>query len=110
MLVHVHQYRHDDAKETVRSGGDVDPDHDTEEYFDADDLAADEGWERTTYDGQTILRRAVSYDDVAAISVPQRDLEETSDDLPGEDLQLRRGGGIETLERTRIVEVIDEDP
>lgn len=110
MLVYVHQYRRDDAGETVRSGGDVDPDLDGEEYFNAGDLDADEGWERITYDGQTILRRAVSYDDVTAISVPQRDLEETAADLPGEDLQLRRGGGTETLERTRIVEVIDEDP
>ncbi|WIV66532.1 hypothetical protein [Natrialbaceae archaeon AArc-T1-2] len=110
MLVHLNQYRRDDANETVRSDGDVDPDHESDEYFDTDELEADEGWERVTHRGETVLRRAMSYDDVAAVSVPQDDLEETDDDLPGHDLQIRRGGDTEIVTQAQLVEATDQNP
>lgn len=110
MLVHLHQYREDDAKETVRSEGDVDPEMDADDYFDADELEADQGWERISRGDETLLRRMVSYEKVAAVSLPQENLEETDDELPGDDLQLRRGGDTEYVKRAVVVEAIDEDP
>ena len=109
MLVYLHQFREDDAKETVTSEGE--PDVDADEYFDADhtDVGPDDEWERVEFRGETLLRRTVTYDNVTAVSVPQENLERTTE-LPGDDIQLRLGGGEEYVERAKIVEVIDEEP
>ncbi|XVH32456.1 hypothetical protein ACNS7O_04520 [Haloferacaceae archaeon DSL9] len=109
MLVYLHQYRADDAKDTVRSEGSVSPEMDGDEYFNADDVGNGDGWERVQFRGETLLRRAVTYDEVAAVSVPQENLEETSD-LPGDDVQLRRGGEETYVEAAKIIEVVDENP
>lgn len=106
MLVHLRQYDSDDATESVRSEGDVDPDRDPEAYFGEDDLDAEE-WERVTEDGRTLLRRPVSLDDVTAVSVPR---ESSDDDLPGETLQIRVGGEERYVENAEIVEVQDRSP
>jgi hypothetical protein len=105
MLVYLHQYREDDANETVRSDADVDPDVDEEEYFDVDDLPLDE-WERVERGDQVLQRRTLTYENVTAVSVPQ----ESSDDLPGRTLQLRKDAGTEYVENTVLVEAQDHDP
>ena len=110
MLVYLHQYREDDAKETVRSGTDVTPDTDESAYFGVDDLDLDE-WERIERDGRVLQRRAVEYDGVAAVSVPRDDGDGDGDeDLPGSTLQIRTGGGTEYVENAVIVEAQDADP
>ncbi|MFD1514606.1 hypothetical protein [Halomarina rubra] len=108
MLVYLHQYREDDAKETVRSDGDVDPDRDSSDYFDVDGLETDT-WERVDVDGETLLRKAVSYDDVTAVSVPQDYPDE--DGLPGAMVQLRTAGGeTEYVDHAVVIEVQDATP
>ena len=107
MLVHLRQYREDDATDSVRSGGDVDPDRDDEAYFGTD--APGEDWERTEYDGRTVQHRTVTRDGVTAVSLPSVDDRERSD-LPGLTVQLRVGGGIEYVESAEVVEATDADP
>ncbi|MFC6941301.1 hypothetical protein ACFQE8_15235 [Salinirubellus sp. GCM10025818] len=113
MLVYLHQYREDDATETVRSGDAVGPDTSASEYFDVDDLETDE-WERVEVDGRVLQRRAVDYDEVVAVSVPHDNDEDEEDgddpDLPGSTLQLRMGGGTEYVENAVLVEAQDNDP
>ncbi|WP_435180129.1 hypothetical protein [Halorussus sp. AFM4] len=106
MLVNLEQYQHDDADDAVRSGGDVDPDRDADDYFGTDDLDAEE-WERVTEDGETLLRRSMTLEEVTAVSVPR---EQTHEDLPGVTVQIRKGGEEEYVDNARIVEVQDPDP
>ena len=108
MLVHLAQYRRPDTTEAVRSDGDVDPETSPEEYFDKDELASEE-WERVTRDGETLLRRTRSGDDVTAVAVP-REGPEAHAGLPGRTIQLRIGGDSEYVEQAEIVEVQDQDP
>lgn len=109
MLVHLRQYRRDDADDVVRSEGEVSPDRDPDEYFDRDGVEAEE-WGRITYGGETILRRSSTHDDVVAVSVPKEETEDDDADLPGRTVQLRTGGGSHYVEQARIVEVQDVDP
>lgn len=108
MFVHLRQYRQDEAKETVRSRGDVSPDKDTDDYFGEDELDVD-SWERVTRDGETLLRRAVSIDGVAAVSRPKDGTEE-DEEVPGTTPQIRKDGGERYVEHAELVEAVDEDP
>jgi len=105
MLVYLHQYREADTTEAVLSGGDVDPETDKKGYFDVEDLALEE-WERVERDDRVLQRRAVEYDDVAAVSAPDRG----GDDLPGRTLQVRTGGTSEYVENAVLLEAQDSDP
>lgn len=108
MLVYLQQYSDDEAKETIRSEGEVEPDRDPDEHLDVDSLDS-ETWERTELDGRTVLRRAVTYDDVTALSVPEDYPHEG--DLPGATIQLRTDGGeTEYVEQAVVVEVQDATP
>lgn len=109
MLVHLYQYREPDTTDSVRSGDDVSPETSSSEYFDVDDLETDE-WERVEIDGRVLQRRAVEYDDVAAISTPRDEGEGDGDDLPGTTFQVRTGGGAEYVENAVLVEAQDADP
>lgn len=109
MLVYLHQYREAETKGNKERdvGGSVD--HDTEEYFDTDELEADE-WEEFDYDGTTLNRRVATFDDVTAVSVPKDHLEEQGD-VPGVTIQLRtEGGETEYVENATIIEVSDPNP
>lgn len=110
MLVHFEQYHRDEAKDTVRSEGDVSPDRDPDDYFGTEDFEeksdADE-WERVTEGDETLLRRSVSIEGVTAVSVPQ---EESNEDLPGKTIQIRVGGEEEYVENAEIIEVQDREP
>lgn len=107
MIVHLHQYREGDAKQTVESGDEV-VSQDTQEYFDQDELGPDEGWNQFEHGDRIIQRRGVTYDSVTEISVPE-DLGDSddSDGLPGLDIQLVIDGGNEFVENARIVEVTE---
>lgn len=105
MFVYLHQYREDDANETVRSDAEVDPEIDEQEYFNVDDLPLDE-WERVERDDRVLQRRTVTYENVTAVSVPQ----DGSDDLPGRTLQLRKNAGTEYAENAVLVEAQDNNP
>ena len=108
MLVHFEQYQHDEATDEVRSEGDVSPDRDPEEYFGTDDFDGDaDEWERVTEDGETLLRRSMTMEEVTAVSVPQ---EETHEDLPGKTIQVRKGGSEEYIDNAEIIEVQDREP
>lgn len=104
MLVYLHQYSEDEAKETVREGDSV-ADVSAGEYFDTDSLAVDE-WERVDYGEQTVLRKPTAYEDVTRVSLPA-DVEEPSA-LPGETIQLRVDGETTYVENAEIIEITDE--
>lgn len=104
MLVYLHEYREDDAAETVREGDEV-VDVSAGEYFDQEELAADE-WERIDYGEKTILRKPTVYENVTRVSVPA-DVE-TPRDLPGVTVQLRVDGETTYVEDVEIIEVTDE--
>lgn len=115
MLVHLHQYKHeevdfDDNRTTGESQTEDSVDTDGEEYFGetVSDMDA-ETWETVEYEGDPIQRRSVSLDGVTAVSVPQ-DGEEDDPDLPGKTIQIRTGGGQEFLEQAVFVEAQDEEP
>ncbi|WP_251343079.1 hypothetical protein [Haloplanus halophilus] len=105
MLVYLHQYREDDANETVRSGSEVAPEIDEEEYFDVDDLTLDE-WERVERGDRILQRRTLDYEDVTAVSVPR----DGDGDLPGRTLQLRTGTETEYVDNAVLIEAQDNDP
>lgn len=116
MLVELHQYRDDDATDSLRSEGSVEPETDAEEYMGEDELEPDE-WERVERDGRTLQRRTVSFEEVSAVSLPDADEsapnqpEAGSDpDLPGRTVQVRFGGGTEYVEQAELVEAVDPDP
>lgn len=103
MLVYLYQYRSGDAGHARESAA---VDHDSESYFDVDDLAVDE-WERIERDGTDLQRRARQFDEVTAVSVP----EGAGDaDLPGKTIQLRVDGGEEYVEHAELIEIQDPDP
>lgn len=110
MLVHLDQYQHDDADDSVRSAGAVSPETSAEDYFGSESVEAGE-WERVDLDGETVLRRSSSHDGIAAVSVPEERADGDDPDLPGRTIQLRTAGG-ETryVEQAVIVEVQDADP
>lgn len=110
MLVHLRQYRREDANENVRSEEGFEPDQSPEDYFDRDDVGPAE-WERETHDGETVEQRGISLDGVAAVSVPEQPAEGDDPNLPGRTLQVRlAGGGQEFVPQAEIVEVTDDDP
>jgi hypothetical protein len=104
VIVHVHQYRDGDAKTTVEEGGEV-VSQDTQEYFAADELGPDEGWNQFEHGDRVIQRRGVTYEGVTSVSLPE-ELGE-GDDLPGMDVQLVVEGGNEFVENARVVEVTE---
>jgi hypothetical protein len=104
VIVTLHQYRTGDAKTTVESGERV-VDQDTEEYFDADELGPDEGWNQFEHGDRIIQRRAVTYDGVTEVSRPE-EIDE-SGDLPGTSVQLVVDGQNEFVDSARIVEVVE---
>ena len=110
MLVYVHQFREDDAKGTTREDGDVGLDRTTEGYFDVDDLDVDT-WERVEVGDRTLQRKATTFDDVTAVSVPDDYTDPDPDGLPGATIQLRTAGGeAEDVEDAVVVEVQDASP
>ncbi|WP_224269423.1 hypothetical protein [Haloprofundus salinisoli] len=107
MLVYLHQYRESDAKETV--GGES-TDTDTESYFGEQlDATEDEEWESVDYGDRTVLRRALTFEEVTAVSVP-RDVAEPDGGLPGVAVQIRKDGEEEYVDDAVVVEVTDENP
>lgn len=103
MLVYLNRYRESDTRETVRSDGSVSPETDENGYFDVDSLELDE-WERVEVDDRVVQRTATAYEDVTAVSSPNR----SDDDLPGRTLQLRYDGGeVEYVENAEFVEVVE---
>jgi hypothetical protein len=122
MLVHLHQYKHeevqfDDNRTTGESQTEDTVDKDSEEYFgeNVEKFDADT-WETVEYEDDPIQRRSVTISGVTAVSVPQDlneegDQEDESDsDLPGKSIQLRLGGGLEFLDNAVFVEAQDEEP
>lgn len=110
MLVYLYEYRRDDAGETVRHGEEV-VDTDAEEYFGTDEPGPDEEWERIDAEGEVILRKASTHDDVAAVAMPEEEAESDDSGLPGRTLQIRTAGGDSYfVEQAEIVEAIDDDP
>lgn len=69
VIVHVHQYREGDAKQTVESGDEV-VNQDTRGYVDQDGLGPDEGRNQFEHDDRITQRRGVVYDGVTEFSVP----------------------------------------
>lgn len=108
MLVDLNQYRRDDASETVRHGEEV-LDTDEEAYLGTD--VEIEEWERIEHEGETILKRTSSHDNITAVSVPVEGTDEDDPDLPGRTIQLRKPGeDTYYVRQAEIVEAIDEDP
>ncbi|WP_306056383.1 hypothetical protein [Natronococcus wangiae] len=116
MLVHFHQYKHeevqfDDNRTTGESQTEDSVDKEPEEYFgesiDDFDVAT---WETVEHEGDPIQRRDVTINGVTAVSVPEQPTDEDDPDLPGRTIQLRMGGGIEYFDQAAIVEVQDEEP
>ncbi|WP_255152023.1 hypothetical protein [Halorarius halobius] len=105
MLVYLHEYRTDDAGNKRTGTGDS-VDHDTETYFEVDELELDE-WEVVERDGTRLQRRPREFEDVTAVSLPH---ESSDDDLPGQTIQIRTGGDTEYVEHAELVEVQDPDP
>lgn len=116
MLVHLHQYKHeevefDDNRTTGESQTEDSVNKDSEDYFGADIEGFDaETWETVEYDGDPIQRRTVTVGEVTAVSVPQDSNEEDHPDLPGVTIQLRLGGGEEFIEQAVFVEAQDNAP
>jgi hypothetical protein len=122
MLVHLHQYKHeevqfDDNRTTGESQTEDTVDKDSEEYFGENIEKFDaDTWETVEYEDDPIQRRSVTISGVTAVSVPQDlneegDQEDESDsDLPGKSIQLRLGGGLEFLDNAVFVEAQDEEP
>ncbi|WP_122089059.1 hypothetical protein [Halalkalicoccus subterraneus] len=116
MLVHLHQYKHeevefDDNRTTGESQTEDSVNKDSEEYFGANIEDFDvETWETVEYEGDPIQRRTLTVGGVAAVSVPQDDAEGDDPDLPGRTIQLRMGGDQEFVEQAVFVEAQDENP
>ncbi|WP_224336848.1 hypothetical protein [Haloprofundus halobius] len=107
MLVYLHQYRESDADETV---GGATSDADEESYFgERLDATEDQEWKSVDYGDRTVLRRALTFEDVTAVSVP-RDVEAPDGGLPGVTVQLRKDGDEEYVDDAVVVEVTDENP
>ncbi|KTG10509.1 hypothetical protein AUR64_11200 [Haloprofundus marisrubri] len=105
MLVYLHQYRESDANERV--GGET-SDTDAESYF-GEQLESTDDWESVEYGDREILRRALTFEEVTAVSVP-RDVEEPDEEIPGVTVQLRKDGDEEYVDDAVVVEVTDENP
>ncbi|MDL5362483.1 hypothetical protein [Halalkalicoccus sp. NIPERK01] len=116
MLVHLHQYKHeevdfDDNRTTGESQTEDSVNKDSEEYFGENIQDFDvETWETVEYEGDPIQRRTLTIGGVAAVSVPQDENEEDDPDLPGRTIQIRTGGGQEFVEQAVFVEAQDENP
>lgn len=114
MLVHLHQYKHeevqfDDNRTTGESQTEDTVEREPEEYF-GDDLELDaDTWETVEFEGDPVQRRKLTIDEVTAVSV-SADPEEGDGDLPGETVQVRRAGGVEHLDNAVFVEAEDTDP
>ncbi|WP_254762877.1 hypothetical protein [Natrinema marinum] len=116
MLVQLRQYKHeevqfDDNRTTGESQTEDAVNPEAEDYFgvEMEDLDV-ETWDTVEYEDDPIERRSITIDGVAAVSVPEDATDETDPGLPGHTIQIRTGGGMETLEQAEIVEVQDEAP
>ena len=117
MLVHLRHYKHeevdfDDNRTTGESQTEDAVDRESEEYFGEDLDLSGTTWETVEYRGDPVQRREVELDGVTAVSLPENEeeQEEASDDLPGETVQIRYGGGVEHLENAVLVEAEDANP
>lgn len=116
MLVHLHQYKHeevefDDNRTTGESQTEDSVNKDSEEYFGENIEKFDaDTWETVEYEGDPIQRRTLTLDGVTAVSVPQDSNDEDDSDLPGRTIQLRLGGGQEFVEQSVFVEAQDNAP
>ena len=114
MLVHLHQYKHeevdfDDNRTAGESQTEDAVEHDEEAYF-GEDLDLDGAtWETVEYEGDPVQRREVKLDEVTAVSIPERP-DEAGSDLPGQTVQIRYGGGSEYLDNALLVEAEDANP
>jgi len=114
MLVHLHQYKHeevdfDDNRTAGESQTEDAVEHDDEAYF-GEDLDLDGAtWETVEYEGDPVQRREVKLDEVTAVSIPERS-DEADPDLPGQTVQIRYGGGSEYLDNALLVEAEDANP
>lgn len=114
MLVHIHQYQHEQVQDGNRTTGESQTadsvDKDGEEYFGKNVSDMDvETWETVEHDGDPIQRRTITLE-ATAVSVPQEPAEEDDPELPGRTIQIRTGGGQEFIQQARIVEVEDRTP
>lgn len=116
MLVHLHQYKHeevrfDDNRTTGESQTEDTVNPDAEAYFDTEmDELSVETWDTVEYEGDPIQRRSVTIEGVTAVSVPSEPSDEDDPDLPGKTIQFRMEGDSEQFVQTEIVEVQDENP
>jgi len=114
MLVHLHQYKHeevdfDDNRTAGESQTEDAVEHDDEAYF-GENLDLDGAtWETVEYEGDPVQRREVKLDEVTAVSIPERP-DEADPDLPGQTVQIRYGGGSEYLDNALLVEAEDANP
>lgn len=116
MLVHLRQYRRDDAGDAVKSDGEVSPDRDPERYFGKSDVGSDE-WDRVDDADGSLLVRSVTLDGVSAVSAPEEESDEDDgparddvEELPGRTLQIRHDGEEEYVAHAEIVEIQDANP
>ncbi|WP_254544144.1 hypothetical protein [Halomarina pelagica] len=112
MFVHVYQYQHEQVQDGRRTAGESQTEDsvnkDAEEYFGESMADLDvETWETVEYEGDPIQRRALTLDDVVAVSVPREPADDDDPDLPGRTLQVRTGGGETFIPQAEIVEVQD---
>ncbi|WP_226004363.1 hypothetical protein [Natrinema salinisoli] len=115
MLVQLRQYKHeevefDDNRTTGESQTEDTVNPDADDYFgeEMEDLDV-ETWDTVEYEDDPIQRRSLTIDGVTAVSVPEN-ADDGDPNLPGRTIQIRTGGGIESLEQAEIVEVQDENP
>lgn len=113
MLVYLHQYKHeevdiDDNRTTGESQTEDAVEKDSEEYFGGELDLSGATWETVEYRGDPIQRREVELDEVTAVSIPEEI--EPDDDLPGQTVQIRYGGGVEHLDNALLVEAEDANP
>ncbi|WP_233274828.1 hypothetical protein [Haladaptatus cibarius] len=67
-------------------------------------------WETVEHEGDPIQRRAITIDEIVAISVPEEPADDDDPDLPGQTIQVRTGGDETFIPQAEIVEVQDTSP
>ncbi|WP_458204505.1 hypothetical protein [Haladaptatus sp. NG-SE-30] len=115
MLVHVHQYQHEQVEDGNRTAGESQTEDsvnkDTEEYFGTSMSDFDvEIWETVEHEDDPIQRRSITIDEVVALSVPEEPADDDDPDLPGQTIQIRTGGEEQFIPQAEIVEVQDANP
>ncbi|SIR82957.1 hypothetical protein SAMN05421858_4009 [Haladaptatus litoreus] len=114
MLAHFHQYQHEQVESGNRTAGESQTEDsvnkDAEEYFGKSMSEFDANvWETVEHEGNPIQRRAITIDEVVAISVPEEPTDDDPD-LPGQTIQVRTGGDETVIPQAEIVEVQDTNP